>query len=208
MSIRDVLAEYSVLRDSYRVQQREILATLGIVLEQADIEYAYAGGVAVFMHNYHRNVEGIDIIINARSACKVRSLIRSNVFMCFPGTTHHRKNTTILYNGCKINVLVEGTNLDDDNKVPHPKDVRELRDSVWIVTLPSLVSLKLMASRAKDHADIVELMKRNQSVLTRDLPMPGHINHVYTTLYDRAQTELRSERLFSSHWCQISEYDT
>ena len=134
-------------------------------LDELNVPYAVAGGMALFKHGFRRFTEDVDILVN-RAALKTihRELDGRGYLPPFAGSKNLRDTEL----GVKVEFIVTGEYPGDGQPkpvaFPDPAAVAVELDGVKYVNLPTLVELKLAsgmtnAERMKDLADVQELIK-------------------------------------------------
>jgi hypothetical protein len=137
------------------------------LLEVVGCEASLVGGWAVWHHGFiGRVTQDLDIVLPANS---VDSLLKSAVVSGFeilpqkpgrwPKMLH--KETNI-----QVDILPEGARPGVSSRlapttIPHPAEMGACGRCLGYVSLPSLIELKLAAGRARDEADVVELVRVN-----------------------------------------------
>lgn len=119
-------------------------------LGECGIRHALAGGLAVSSYGYDRTTKDIDLIVSPKDVAKLKAALGHM-------TTSHmadgpRDVSKAVFLGADVDLLHTRKNerlLDSELKL----------EGVPIVSLGALMYLKMLASRAKDFADVVELLK-------------------------------------------------
>ena len=134
-------------------------------LDELEIPYAVAGGMALFHHGFRRFTEDVDILINPDDLRTVHDqLVGRGYVPPFRGS----KNLRDAELGVRIEFLVAGQFPGDGKpkeiSFPDPATIAPAEGDVKYVDLPTLVELKLAsgisgADRLKDLADVQELIK-------------------------------------------------
>jgi hypothetical protein len=135
-------------------------------LEELQIPYAIAGGMALFKHGFRRFTEDVDILVTRESLATIHARLEGLGYVPpFTGS----KNLRDTEYGVRIEFLIAGEFPGDGKPkpvaFPDPAKVAVEIDGVCYVSLPSLVELKISSGmtgglhRLKDLADIVELIK-------------------------------------------------
>ena len=149
-------------------QKSAVQATLrGITerLNSLNVDYAVAGGMALFQHGFRRFTEDVDILVT-RDGLKIlhEHLEGRGYVPPFAGSKNLRDTRT----GVRIEFLIAGEYPGDGKPkpvaFPDPHSVTIERDNIRYLNLPALVELKLAsgitgAGRLKDLADAQELIK-------------------------------------------------
>ncbi len=135
-------------------------------LNELQIPYALAGGMALFQHGYRRFTEDVDILVSRESLKRIHAeLCGLGYLPLFEGS----KNLRDTQSGVRIEFLLSGEYPGDGRQkpvaFPEPEAAAELSDNIHLLRLPILVELKLAsgltgADRMKDLADVQELIKR------------------------------------------------
>ncbi len=146
----------------------EVHATLERIckrLNELQIPYAIAGGMALFKHGYRRFTEDIDILVSRENLKQIHGQLSGLGYLpLFEGS----KNLRDTRSGVRIEFLLTGDYPGDGKQkpvaFPDPAEVAELKDNVRVLNLPTIVELKLAsgmtgAGRIKDLADVQELIK-------------------------------------------------
>ena len=164
------------------------------IFEEAGIEYAICGGVALGTYNYNRATEDVDFLISKKSSSKLKKL-QGHGFTFRPGSKRN-----MYYHGAakkiEVDILVEG---DMENKIclPSPVNIREKRNGIYFVSLAMLLAMKLIANREKDVSDVRVLIQENNlnllslSHLIEDFPQQViDYRKLYASMrLDKNQTE-------------------
>ncbi|HZL36727.1 MAG TPA: hypothetical protein VFC78_15515 [Tepidisphaeraceae bacterium] len=147
-------------------------------LDELDIPYAVAGGMALFLHDYRRFTEDVDILVNADGLRRLHEQLEGLGYVApFAGS----KNLRDTARGVKIEFLVSGQFPGDGKPkpvaFPEPSDSSVEISGIRVLGLPQLIELKLASgitapNRLKDLADVQELI----SVLKLPRTMADQIN--------------------------------
>jgi hypothetical protein len=134
-------------------------------LEDLDVDYAVAGGMALFKHGFRRFTEDVDILVTRESLKTIHDRLEGLGYVPpFSGS----KNLRDAEYGVRIEFLVAGEFPGDGKPkpvaFPDPADAAVEIDGIRFLRLPSLVELKLASGmtnlgRLKDLADVIELIK-------------------------------------------------
>lgn len=134
-------------------------------LNELNIPYAIAGGMALFAHGFRKFTEDVGILVGRDDLKQIHQQLSGRGYVpLFTGS----KNLRDTESGVRIEFLLTGDYPGDGKQkpvaFPRPSDVAELRDGVCFLNLPTLVELKLAsgmtgADRMKDLADVQELIK-------------------------------------------------
>jgi hypothetical protein len=146
---------------------QKTLRRLATRLGELEIPYAIAGAMAMFLHGYRRFTEDVDVLVTAESLARIHDEIEGRGYI---RPFEKSKNLRDAENRVRIDFLVAGQFPGDGKPgpvaFPDPKDVSEVRDGLRVVSLPTLVELKLASgqspARLKDLGDAQELIKTFQ----------------------------------------------
>jgi hypothetical protein len=135
-------------------------------LEDLEVPYAIAGGMALFKHGFRRFTEDVDILVTRASLKTIHERLDGLGYVPpFTGS----KNLRDAESGVRIEFLVAGEFPGDGKPkpvaFPQPEDASIVIDGLRFLSLPKLVELKLASGmtggihRMKDLTDVVELIK-------------------------------------------------
>jgi hypothetical protein len=164
----EVFSELSWERMTRGVEQvRERLTRAAAALEQAGIPYAVAGGnaVAAWVSTIDeaavRNTRDVDILLNR---IDLPAAIRAMEAAGF--VYRHVKSIDMFLDGPAakardaVHVLFAGEKVTADDLLPvAPLSEAQRHNNLWIVTLESLVQMKLTAFRRKDQVHLEDLLE-------------------------------------------------
>jgi hypothetical protein len=158
-------------------------------LAHFDIPHLIVGGLAVQEHGYARLTLDVDVVVpDVLDAVKALTVDLSGPFVRVPGCEDRLLDRRTNVN---VDFLRAGQVLKRGCKVPFPSPSR-VSGTPQIVSLEVLISLKLdswsanPASRLRDKADVVELIKHRH--LPRDLAL-APIQQLYQETWDALRAE-------------------
>lgn len=134
-------------------------------LDELDISYAIAGGMALYLQGYHRFTEEVDILVTPENLERIHHELVGLGYVRRFATS---KNLRDCESGVKIEFLVTGDYPGDDKpkdiSFPDPSVVVDIRDGIKVLNVPTLISLKIASymtgvGRGKDLGDVQELIK-------------------------------------------------
>lgn len=134
-------------------------------LEELGIDYAVAGGMALFAHGLRRFTEDVDILVTREGLEVIHSRLRG---LGYRPPFSASKNLRDTEHGVKIEFLLTGEYPGDGKPkpvaFPEPSTVSIERDGIRILNLPALVELKLASGmtnplRGQDLVDVQELIR-------------------------------------------------
>jgi hypothetical protein len=162
-------------------------------LEELGVDYAIAGGMAMFFHGYRRFTEDVDILVTPSGLALIHEKLEGRGYI---RPFEKSKNLRDADTRVKIDFLVTGQFPGDGKPgpvvFPEPAAVAEIRDGVRVVGLPGLIQLKLASGRdpgrRKDLGDVQELIRTlNLSKEFGDQLDPS-LRDSYFTLWQESQS--------------------
>jgi hypothetical protein len=134
-------------------------------LEELDVRYAVAGGMALFAHGFERFTHYVDILVTREGLSEIHTKLEGLGYVPpFSGS----KNLRDAEHGVRIEFLISGEFPGDGKPkpvaFPDPDDAGILIDGIRFLSLPKLVELKLASGmtggiqRMKDFADVIALI--------------------------------------------------
>ena len=198
--------------DQFFMQQGSVYQTLENLarnLTRAGIDYAIVGGMALVLHGYIRTTQDVDILLSREGlAAFQRSLLGRGFVPAFPGATRMFRDSQT---GVVVEVLVSGEFPGDGKPkpvaFPDPTIVAIQRDNIKVVSLTTLIELKLASGisaldRLKDLADVQELIRALD--LPADLAegLDASVRQTYLQLWsaiDQAKSNRHDWRVFPAY---------
>lgn len=141
--------------------KRRLADDLARICAEADVRPVIIGGLAVNHHGYMRVTADVDILVARRAAVALYRRLRSE-----PGWRRYSEGFKNVELGVGLDICVEGerTAPGSTEEFPDPSDLATIDlDPLPVPTLGELLALKVMSGRARDDADVVELLKRHRS---------------------------------------------
>ena len=110
-------------------------------LEELGIDYAIAGGMAMFFHGYRRFTEDVDVLVTSEGLARVHEELEGRGYVRpFEKSKILRDAETL----CGIDFIITGqypgSRKPGPVAFPDPKDVAEMRDGIRVVSLPACCS--------------------------------------------------------------------
>lgn len=162
-------------------------------LDELNIPYAVAGGMALFAHGYRRFTEDVDILVTPPSLQRIHDELEGRGDIPpFRGSKQLRDTERKV----KIEFLVRGQFPGDGRPkpvaFPDPAIASECIEGIRYVTLPTLVQLKLAsgisgAGRLKDLADVQELVKALRLPVEFGDQLDPYVRPKFLELWEGAQ---------------------
>jgi hypothetical protein len=131
----------------------EILAAAKVAsgqLREAGIPHALAGGLAVGAHGYPRTTDDVDFLVG------------NEAFLHHAGGLVTLKVPLIAIGKVRIDMVSIEPSREEMEQLRPAVEAPSESEQIPIVPLTALVYMKLKASRQKDLADLVELLKRGK----------------------------------------------
>ncbi len=144
--------------------KRRLADELARLSRLAGVKPVVIGGLAVNHHGYMRVTADVDILVSREDAVPLYRMLKAE-----PGWKRHAegfKNTEV---DVGLDICVEGerTAPGSIEEFPSPADLRKVRlRPLPVPVLSELIALKVMSGRARDDADVVELLKRHPARMT------------------------------------------
>lgn len=174
-----------------------VIVAVDRVLSATGCEAVLAGGWAVWRHGYAARVtQDVDVILPADRVdefLRVASVSGFDVPPRLPGrwpkVVHRETQIT-------VDILPEGerpgtTSQPAPTTIPAPASLGGVPSSLSYIGLPHLIELKLAAGRAKDQADVVELLRANPAEASAIRLHLGATDPLYVAEFDRLSEEAR-----------------
>jgi len=146
---------------SLRVEdpKRRLADDLARLCRDLSVSPVMIGGLAVNHHGYMRFTADVDVLVARQDAVPLYRRLKSEIGWKRRGEGF--RNTVL---GVSLDICVEGerTSPGSDEVFPGPAALRTIQvEPLPVPTLPDLIALKVMSGRARDDADVVELLKRH-----------------------------------------------
>jgi hypothetical protein len=133
-------------------------------LNRLGIDYAIAGGMALFFHGYRRFTEDVDVLVTPAGLEAIHAALDG---LGYVRPFEQSKNLRDTQSGVRIDFLVSGQYPGDGKPgpvaFPLPATASETLEGTQVLQLPRLVELKLASGkspgRLKDLADVQELIR-------------------------------------------------
>jgi hypothetical protein len=161
-------------------------------LNELDIPYAVAGGMALFQHGYRRFTEDVDILVTREALEKIHESLDG---MGYVRPFSRSKNLRETDGGVNIEFLIAGQYPGDGKPkpvaFPDPAGVGVDKDGIHVVNLPTLIELKLAsgmtgAGRRKDLGDVQEVIKFLNLPSDFVQQLNPYVRQMFTELWNEA----------------------
>ena len=118
-------------------------------LERAKIPYVVVGGMAVFLHEYRRATNDVDLLLTPDGLAEFRKRFVPKNYRTVPNRPRRFVDKV---NEVGLDILITGDipgmGTPTPIRFPDPKAVAEIIEKKRVVTLVTLIELKLAAQRA------------------------------------------------------------
>jgi hypothetical protein len=140
--------------------KRRLADELARLCHEAGVAPLVIGGLAVNHHGYARFTADVDLLVARADALPLLRRFRQEHGWRRRGDGFRN---TVLDVGVDICVEGEKTAPHSEETFPAPADLRSVSvHPLPVPALPDLIALKVMSGRARDDADVVELLKRHR----------------------------------------------
>lgn len=131
-------------------------------LDKAGIPYAVMGGLAVYVHGYHRFTDDVDVLLTREGFEEFRRRYIPKNYDLVAGRPRRfidkQNQVTVDF---LLTGLYRGFKGPGPIAFPNPESVRQEINSVPYINLVTLVQLKLAVRRYQDFADVSHLIRAN-----------------------------------------------
>lgn len=167
-------------------------------LEQLGVDYAIAGGMALFFHGYRRFTEDVDVLVTPESLKQIHDSLEG---LGYVRPFEKSKNLRDAETGVKIDFLVTGQYPGDGKPgpiaFPDPAAASEVIDGTHVVELSRLIELKLASGQApgrlKDLADVQELIRTLDLSQEFSEGLEPSLREAFDRLWNEAQQKRMDE---------------
>lgn len=184
-------------------QQDPTLQALRLVAEPLTVELAVIGGIAVALHGYERTTSDRDLLASREDAERMAAALEQDN----DWQRQDNKEFSFLHvpTNCPVEIAASGDPAAEGAiSYSFPK-LSELAmsgslEGVPVVSLNDLIFLKLIAGRARDHADIMELCKLHmdnidfEAILARLDPADVARREKLAEIREQAPMEIEAEQ--------------
>ena len=161
-------------------------------LDELGVEYAIAGGMALFFHGYRRFTEDVDILVTPSGLETIHANLEGRGFI---RPFEQSKNLRDTETGVRIDFLVSGQYPGDGRPgpiaFPEPAGTSTELEGAAFLSVPCLVELKLASGqtsgRQRDLGDVQELIKALNLDLELREDLDASVQETYSRLWREAQ---------------------
>jgi len=163
-------------------------------LSDLKIPYAVAGGMALFLHDYRRFTEDVDLIVTPEGLKATHDALEGLGWVrAFAGSKRLRDAET----GVQVDFLITGQFPGDGKPkpvaFPEPSSVAVEINGIQVIALPKLVELKLasgmtVSGRRKDLADVQEVIRFLKLEREFQLKLDPYVRDQFLQLWDELKS--------------------
>jgi len=168
-----------------------VIASIDRVLSAIGCEAVVAGGWAVWRHGYAARVtQDVGVVLPADRIDEFRTVASVSGFDVPPRMTGRWPKVVHRETQITVDILPEGERPGTPSRpapttIPAPAVMGGVASSLAYIALPRLIELKLAAGRAKDSADIVELLRANPEEVAAIREHLGAVETDYLPEFER-----------------------
>jgi hypothetical protein len=170
-------------------------------LSEDQIDYAIIGGMALALHGFIRPTEDVDLLLTREGLETFhQELVGRGYVPVFPGARKHFRDAET---GVKVEVITTGEYPGDGKpkpvSFPNPKDVAVDLAGYRVVSIESLIELKLASGLTAEHRRLRDLADVQQLIETLNLPsdlsrrLDESVRDEYLRLWSLAQKSREDE---------------
>jgi hypothetical protein len=164
-------AAWALLEGSMHFEEKSAvhttLRTLTQTLNELGVDYAIAGGMAMFLHGYRRFTEDVDVLVTREGLALIHDELDGRGYVKpFAASKNLRDTRT----GVKIDFIISGQFPGDGKPgpvvFPVPASASVNQEGMRVLSLAKLVELKLASGQAphrlQDLGDVQQLIRHLQ----------------------------------------------
>jgi hypothetical protein len=169
------------------------------LLQVTGTQAVLGGGWAVWRHGYSgRLMQDIDIVLPADRIDEFLRVASVTGFEVLPQPEGRWPKVRHKESNIKVNILPEGGRPGTAAKpspttIPHPATLGAAGSALRYITLPALVELKIAAGRARDEADIIELIRVNMDQVDEIHRHLAGVHGDYARAFDHLVSRAREQ---------------
>jgi hypothetical protein len=170
------------------------------LLQVLDCPSVLGGGWAVWRHGFFgRMTQDIDIVLPADRIEEFTRLASVSGLEVLPQPEGRWAKVLHKDTDIRVDILPEGGRPGTRTKpapttIPHPSVLGALGGRLQYISLPALVQLKLGAGRARDEADVVELIRVNPDRVDLIRSHLAGVHRDYVAAFELLEERARQQR--------------
>jgi len=176
-----------------------VVAAMDHVLRALDGEAVITGGWAVWRHGYVGRVTlDMDIVVPAGLVDDLLRVASVSGFEVLPTRLGTWPKLRHKQTDVNVDLLPEGATPGTPSRpaptrIPHPATLGAQRGNLRYIHLSGLVELKLAAGRARDDADVVELIRANPGQIDALRRHLATVHEAYVARFDEFAARAREQ---------------
>ena len=177
-----------------------VVKAIDHLLQVLGCESVLAGGWAVWHHGFlGRLTQDIDIVLPADGIEEFLRVAAVSGFEILPQPEGRWPKLRHKETGVKVDILPEGARPGTASRpapttIPHPAKLGAAGTSLRYIRLPALIELKLAAGRARDEADVVEVIRTNLNQIDTIRVHLATVHADYVRAFDRLVERAREQQ--------------
>jgi hypothetical protein len=143
--------------------------------------------------------QDVDVVLGADQIAQVLNTANMIGFEVLPVAPGRWPKLLHKETGITVDILPEGERPGTaahpaPTTMPHPSKIGANGTTLRYITLPALIELKLAAARARDEADVIELIRANPTELAKIRQHLAAVHPDYAAAFDRFTERAREEQ--------------
>ena len=177
-----------------------VIHALDHLLQAIGCPSVLGGGWAVWRHGFlGRVTQDVDILIPSDRVDELLRVAAVSGFDVLPRQPGRWPKLMHKSTGVRVDILPEGERPGTPARpapttLPHPAALGAAGDKLRYISLPGLILLKLAAGRARDEADVVELMRANPNDAQAIRTHLASVHADYVAAFDRLLARAREQQ--------------
>jgi hypothetical protein len=176
-----------------------VVEAIDRVLQAMACESVLAGGWAVWRHGFTgRITQDVDIVLPADRLEEFQRVASVSGFEPMPAIEGRWPKLRHEESNVQVGILPEGARPGTEShpaptNIPRPLRMGAQAPGLRYIELPSLIELKLAAGRARDEADVVELIRANPEKIDALRAHLAGVHPDYVHNFDRLAERAREQ---------------
>jgi hypothetical protein len=177
-----------------------VIRALERVLSATECTSVLGGGWAVWRHGFiGRVTQDVDIVIPAERLSDFLTTAAASGFDVLKPPAGRWPKLMHRETGVQVDLLPEGERPGTPahpapTTLPHPATLGAKGPTLRYISLPGLIQLKLAAGRARDEADVVELLCANPDAVDDIRTHLASVHADYVAAFDKLVTRAREQQ--------------
>jgi hypothetical protein len=177
-----------------------VIKAVDRVLHLVGSQAVLGGGWAVWRHGFiGRVTQDVDVVLPADRVEEFLRIASLSGFEVLPRRVGRWPKVMHKDTSVQVDILPEGERPGTASRpaptpLPHPSAIGASGPRLRYITLPALIQLKLAAGRARDDADVVELIRANPAEADAIRSHLATIHPDYVAAFDRLVQRAREQQ--------------